>query len=69
MMAEPTYRSPVNFSAKSIMIGVVCLVVAHLLLALLQSVAPLPFSPFVQQSIATVVGVMAWFYVGGKMGA
>ena len=68
-MAEPTYRSPVNFSAKSIVIGVVWLVVAHLLLALLQSAMPLPFSTFVQQSIATVVGVLAWFYIGGKMGA
>jgi hypothetical protein len=68
-MANPTYRSPVNFSAKSIVIGVVCLVVAHLLLALLQSVTALPFSTMVQQSIATVLGVLAWFYVGGKMEA
>lgn len=68
-MANPTYRSPVNFSARSIVIGVVCLVVAHLLLALLQSATALPFSTMVQQSIATVLGVLAWFYVGGKMGA
>lgn len=68
-MANPTYRSPVNFSAKSIVIGVVCLVVAHLLLALLQSVTAMPFSTMVQQSIATVLGVLAWFYVGGKMEA
>lgn len=61
--------SPVNFSAKSIAIGVACLVVAHLLLAVLQSAFVLPFSVFVQQSIATGVGVLAWFYVGAKLKA
>lgn len=68
-MANPTNRSPVNFSAKSIAIGVACLVVAHILLFALQSVTTLPFSMFVQQSLATLVGVLAWFYIGGKMGA
>ena len=68
-MADPTYRSPVNFSVKSIAIGVACIVVAHLLLVALQSVTTLPFSVFVQQSLATAVGVLAWFYIGGKMGA
>ena len=61
--------SPVNFSLKSIAIGVVCLVVAHLLLALLQQMVALPFSMFVQQTIATALGVLAWFYVGSKLGA
>lgn len=68
-MSDPAYRSPVNFSAKSLAIGVACLVVAHLLLVALQSVATLPFSMFVQQSLATMVGVLAWFYVGSKLKA
>lgn len=68
-MADQANRSPVNFSVKSIAIGVACLVVAHLLLVALQSVTTLPFSVLVQQSIATAIGVLAWFYVGGKMGA
>lgn len=67
-MAEQQH-SPVNFSMKSIAIGVVCLVVAHLLLVLLQSVVALPFSVFVQQTVATALGVLAWFYVGTKMKA
>lgn len=68
-MADPTYRSPVNFSLKSLAIGIACLIVAHLALAGLQSLTTLPFSVFVQQSLATVVGILAWFYVGAKMGA
>jgi hypothetical protein len=64
-----TGHSPVNFSMKSIAIGVVCLVAAHLLLFLLQSMVALPFSMFVQQTMATAVGVLAWFYVGAKLGA
>jgi len=68
-MSEPTNPSPVNFSAKSMAIGVVCIVVAQLLLVALQSAVALPFSTYVQQSIATAIGVVAWFYVGAKMGA
>jgi len=48
---------------------VVCIVVAQLLLVALQSAVALPFSTYVQQSIATALGVLAWFYVGAKMGA
>lgn len=62
-------RSPVNFSLKSIAIGVVCIVIAQLLLVALQSVTTLPFSTYIQQSIATAIGVIAWFYVGTKLGA
>ena len=68
-MSEPTNPSPVNFSAKSMAIGVVCIIVAQLLLVALQSAVALPFSTYVQQSIATAIGVVAWFYVGAKMGA
>lgn len=62
-------RSPVNFSMKSIAIGIVCIVVAQLLLVALQSVTTLPFTVAVQQSIATALGVLAWFYIGAKLGA
>jgi hypothetical protein len=68
-MSEPTNPSPVNFSPKSLAIGVVCIVVAQLLLVALRSAVALPFSTYVQQSIATALGVLAWFYVGAKMGA
>lgn len=68
-MAENQYRSPVNFSLKSITIGVVCICLAHLLLGLLQTTTTLPFSMTVQQSIATAVGVIAWFFVGAKLKA
>lgn len=68
-MSNEVGRSPVNFSLKSIAIGVVCIVAAHLLLALVQSTVALPFSMFIQQTIATAVGVLAWFYVGTKLGA
>lgn len=67
-MSNPAGHSPVNFSLKSIAVGVVCLVAAHLLLALLQSVTTLPFTITIQQSIATAIGVLAWFFVGSKLG-
>lgn len=61
--------SPVNFSLKSIAIGVVCIVGAQVILMALQSVVALPFTQFTQQSLATAVGVVAWFYAGTKLGA
>lgn len=68
-MSNEAGHSPVNFSLKSIAIGVVCIIVAQLLLVLLQNVVALPFSTTIQQSIATAVGVLGWFYVGTKLGA
>lgn len=62
-------HSPVNFSMKSIAIGIVCIVAAQLILLALQSVTTLPFSTSIQQSIATALGVLGWFFVGTKMGA
>lgn len=67
-MAEPQQRSPVNFSLRSILVGVMCLVLAHLALAGLQTAFDLPGTIFIQQSIATACGVIAWFFVGGKLG-
>lgn len=67
-MSNPQDHSPVNFSLKSIAVGVVCIVVAQLLLFLLQQMVTLPFTAFTLQSIATAVGVLAWFFVGGKLG-
>lgn len=68
-MANPNQQhSPVNFSLKSIAVGVVCIIVAQLLLVLLQSVMSLPSTPDIQRMVATALGVLAWFYVGGKLG-
>lgn len=66
MVDQP--RNPVNFSLKSIAVGLVCIIVAQLILVGLQQAFALPFSETIQRSIATAVGVLAWFYVGGKMG-
>lgn len=66
-MAEQQH-SPVNFSLKSIAVGVACIVAAHLLLMALQSMTTLPFSVDIQRMTATAVGVLAWFYVGAKLG-
>lgn len=67
-MSNPQEHSPVNFSLKSIAVGVVCIVVAQLLLLLLQQFVTLPFTAFTLQSTATAFGVLAWFFVGGKLG-
>jgi hypothetical protein len=67
-MSSAPGHSPVNFSLKSIAVGVVCIVLAQLLLFLVQQVVTLPFAMFTQQSIATALGVLAWFFVGGKLG-
>lgn len=61
-------HSPVNFTLKSIAVGVVCLVAVHALLLGLQSMMALPFTVTVQQSIATAIGVLVWFFVGSKLG-
>lgn len=61
-------HSPVNFSLKSIAIGVVCIVAAQLLLVMLQSMMALPGSPDIQRMVATAFGVLAWFYAGSKLG-
>lgn len=67
-MSNPQDHSPVNFTLKSIAVGVVCIVLAQLLLVLLEQFVTLPFTAFTLQSVATALGVLAWFFVGGKLG-
>lgn len=67
MQNEPA-RSPINFSLKSLAVGVLCIVAMQMILLVLQGMVTLPFSEQIQRSIATAFGVLAWFYVGGKLG-
>ncbi len=65
---EQQPRPPVNFTLKSIAVGVACIIAMQLLLVALQSVTTLPFSEMIQRSIATSIGVLLWFFVGSKLG-
>jgi hypothetical protein len=50
-------------TAKNLLIGVVCIVVANLLLAGLRSAGDLPLPDWVESAIATALAVVVWFVV------
>ena len=49
-----------NLSVMSIVVLVVCIVVANLLLVALRTVTDLPWSDGVESAVATGVGALAW---------
>lgn len=59
--------SPQNFNLKSILLGIVCIVVANLLVVALREFVGLPGSTSLQSGLATVVGVLAWFFIGARI--
>jgi hypothetical protein len=56
-------------TVKSIVILVVCIVVANLLLAALRTAVDIPFADGLESAVATGVGVVAWFFIGSRMKA
>ena len=56
-----------NLSLMSIVVLVVCIVVANLLLVALRTVTDLPWSDGVESAIAVGVGVLAWFIIAPRL--
>ena len=54
-------------TARNIIIGVVCIVVANLLLVALRQIVNIPLADALESAIATGVGVLAWFLIVNRM--
>lgn len=54
-------------TVKNIIIGIICIVVANLLLVALRQFADLPWGDGLKSAIATGIGVVAWFIIAGRM--
>ena len=61
-MAE-LQKSASLLTVRSIVIGVVCIVVANLLLELLRRLVELPYSDSLESMLATGGGVIVWFAI------
>jgi hypothetical protein len=59
--------SPASFTLKSVLLGIVCILVANLLLVALKTTVGLPLAEGVLTAIATIVGVLAWFFIGARI--
>ena len=55
-------------TVKNILIGVVCIVIAQLLLVWLRSSADLPLADWLESGMATVVAVIVWFALVARFG-
>ena len=51
----------------NILIGIVCIVVANLLLVLLRTAVTLPFSEGIQSAIASGIGAFIWIVLVNRM--
>ena len=56
-----------KITVTNILIGIVCIVVANLLLVFLRTQVSLPLSPGIQSAIACGVGVLVWFLIVARM--
>jgi len=56
-----------NLSVMSIVVLVVCIVVANLLLVALRTVADLPWSDGLESAIATGIGALAWLLISPRL--
>jgi hypothetical protein len=57
-----------KITVKNILIGVVCIVIANLLLAWLRSSGDLPLADWMESGIATAVAVLVWFALVARFG-
>lgn len=57
-----------KITVKNILIGVVCIVVANLLLAALRNSVDLPLADWLEGAIATAVAIVIWFGVVARFG-
>jgi CDP-diglyceride synthetase len=55
-------------TVKNILIGVVCIVIAQLLLAWLRSSGDLPLADWLESGIATGIAVIVWFALVARFG-
>mgnify|MGYP006883745521 CR=1 FL=1 len=56
-----------KLTVANVLIGVVCIVVANLLLVALRTQVALPLGPGLQSAIAVGVGVLVWFFIVARM--
>ena len=56
-----------QFTVTNILIGVVCIVVANLLLVALRTAIDMPWGDGLESALATGVGVLAWFFVVARL--
>lgn len=63
-MADPMN---IDLSWRNVVIGIVCVVAANLLLALIEIGGPLPGPHWIWSSIATGVAVAVWFFIAARL--
>jgi hypothetical protein len=51
----------------NIIIGIACIVVANLLLVSLRMVVDMPWGDGLESTLATGVGVLAWFFIVARL--